>query len=69
MPDALFTALSAFFILGPGAWQLTANARETKKVRLSEILKTRAECSHDSASHPKSGSMKSVNIPDDVTTS
>jgi hypothetical protein len=69
MPDAIFVALSAFFILGPGAWQLTANARETKKVRLSETRKTQAECSHDSASHPRSGSVKSVNIPDDVTTS
>jgi len=69
MPDALFAALSAFFILGPGAWQLTANAREAKKVRLSETLKTQSECSHDSTSHPKSGSMKNVDISDDVTTS
>jgi hypothetical protein len=68
MPDAIFAALSVFFILGPGAWQLTANARETKKARRSETLKTQAECSHNSASHPKSGSMKSVDISDDVTT-
>ena len=68
MPDVLIAALSAFFILGPGAWQLTANARETKKVRRSETFKTKAECSRDSTSHPKSGSMKSVDISDEVTT-
>jgi len=52
MPDAMF-AFVGFFIFGPGAWQLTANARETKKARRSETLKTQAECSHNSTSHPK----------------